>query len=407
MKFIAVLLIHFLAVPLHAAMIHVNQGQSIKSAIQQARSGDTVLVYKGNYAEGQITIEKSIFLLGLNRPVLDGQLKSEVLTIHADRVTVKGFRIVNSGRSSLQDLAGIRILDCSYVNVEDNILDNTFFGIYSQYGRNCSIRNNRLTSTAEQEQKSGNGIHCWKSDKMTILHNDISGHRDGIYFEFVTHSLIASNHSHNNLRYGLHFMFSNEDDYENNIFFNNGAGVAVMFSKNVKMQGNQFRENWGDAAYGILLKEISDGEIRHNTFENNTSAIYMEGANRIRAEKNNFRNNGFGIKIQSSCLDIHVHNNNFIGNTFDISTNGTLQVNDFTGNYWDKYEGYDLDKNSQGDVPYHPVSMFSMIVEKYPASMLMFRSFITTLLDRTEKLIPSIIPENLVDNSPSMKQITL
>ena len=133
----------------------------------------------------------------------------------------------------------------------------------------------------------------------------------------------------------------------------------------------------------------------------------MEGANRVTVEKNIFSNNGWGIKIQSSCLDVNVHTNNFIGNTFDIATNGSLQVNNFNGNYWDRYDGYDLDKNHLGDIPYHPVSMFSMLIEKYPASMLLFRSFITNLLDRTEKIIPSIIPENLVDNTPLMKQVAL
>jgi nitrous oxidase accessory protein len=27
-------------------------------------------------------------------------------------------------------------------------------------------------------------------------------------------------------------------------------------------------------------------------------------------------------------------------------------------NYWDKYEGYDLDKNKIGDIPYHPLSLY-------------------------------------------------
>ena len=34
--------------------------------------------------------------------------------------------------------------------------------------------------------------------------------------------------------------------------------------------------------------------------------------------------------------------------------------------------------------------------------MMLFRSFITSLLDKTEKLIPSLTPENLKDNTPLM-----
>jgi nitrous oxidase accessory protein len=170
------------------------------------------------------------------------------------------------------------------------------------------------------------------------------------------------------------------------------------------MFNNYFEENWGDAAYGILLKEISDGHMQGNHFSKNTSAIYMEGANRILMKRNTFENNGWALKIQASCMDVVLEKNNFIGNTFDVGTNGSLVLNRFTNNYWDKYEGYDLNKDKIGDVPYRPVSMFSMIVEKYPTAMILFRTFITTLLDKTEKILPSLTPENLKDTAPLMKR---
>ena len=108
--------------------------------------------------------------------------------------------------------------------------------------------------------------------------------------------------------------------------------------------------------------------------------------------------------IQANCMDVNVSNNNFMGNSFDVGTNGNLVLNKFNRNYWDKYEGYDINKDRIGDIPYRPVSMYSMIVEKNPPAMILFRSFITALLDKTEKLIPSITPENLVDNFPLMKK---
>jgi len=207
---------------------------------------------------------------------------------------------------------------------------------------------------------------------MRIIGNQIMGHRDGIYFEFVTHSTIQNNYSHDNIRYGLHFMFSNDDGYLDNRFKGNGAGVAVMFSHGVKMYRNQFEDNWGDAAYGLLLKEISDSHIESNSFRKNTSGIYMEGASRIIMRHNLFAYNGWAMKIQASCMSITVEKNNFIGNSFDVSTNGTLVLNNFDHNYWDKYEGYDLNRDHIGDLPYRPVSMYSMIVEKNPPAMLLF-----------------------------------
>nr|MBP7534642.1 nitrous oxide reductase family maturation protein NosD [Chitinophagales bacterium] len=379
----------------------------IKQAIAAAQAGDTVLVESGLYKEGNIVINKKIFFLGNNLPILDGEHKFEILSIKADSVTVKGFRVQHSGYATLDDPGGIKVYDSNFVTISENDLYDNFFGIYIQYGTHCVVKNNTIVAFGKDEQQIGNGIHCWKSDSLQIIGNHVSGHRDGIYFEFVTHSVIWRNISFDNLRYGLHFMFSNNDAYFTNLFKNNGAGVAVMYTKNVTMMNNTFEENWGDAAYGLLLKEISDSYISGNFFQRNTSGIYMEGTNRIKAEKNVFKSNGWGMKIQASCMDNVINNNNFIKNTFDISTNGTLVLNTFNENYWDKYEGYDLNKDNIGDIPYHPLSLFSVIVENNEPAMLLYRSFMVSLLDKSEKMLPSLTPENFIDNKPLMRAAKL
>ena len=377
---------------------------SITAALLVAETGDTILVDAGIYKEKNLVIRKQVVLKGINYPVLDGEKKYQVISIRADGVVIDGFSIKHSGVSSLEDLSGIKVFSSRNVIIKNNKLEDTFFGIYAENVINCIIENNELIAFSKEEQQSGNGIHCWKSDSLRIIGNTITGHRDGIYFEFVKNSIIWRNTSTNNIRYGLHFMFSNDDSYISNIFSNNGSGVSVMYSNRIKMYNNFFEENWGDASHGILLKEISDGYMQGNYFSANTSGIYMEGVNRVHMSYNSFKNNGWALKIQASCMDVVLEHNNFIGNTFDVGTNGSLVQNKFNNNYWDKYEGYDLNKNKIGDIPYRPVSMYSMIIEKYPSAMILFRSFITTLLDKTEKIIPSLTPENLKDNSPLMKR---
>jgi nitrous oxidase accessory protein len=393
-----------------AGVIHVGRNQpyqKIKDALEKSTSGDTVFVHEGLYREGNIIISKPLTLIGLNYPVLDGEKKTEVVSVKAPYTTIKGFRVIRSNIASLEDPCGIKVYNTKYVQILENQLDDNFFGIYLQKSTNCIVKNNIITAYGKGEQESGNGIHCWRSDTLQILGNQISGCRDGIYFEFVSHSVIWGNTSTRNIRYGLHFMFSNDDMYLANTFKNNGAGVAVMFSKRVSMFNNNFVENWGDAAYGLLLKEISDGIISGNKFTNNTSGIFMEGASRMQIEKNTFAHNGWGMKIQASCLDNYITRNNFYSNTFDASTNGTLVANKFEENYWDKYEGYDLNRDGIGDVHFHPLSVFSMIIEKYPPAMILFRSFMVTLLDRSEKLIPSLTPDAFVDEKPLMKPLKL
>ena len=106
-----------------------------------------------------------------------------------------------------------------------------------------------------------------------------------------------------------------------------------------------------------MLKDIRDSEVRNNHFLKNSVGIFMEGSSRIQFSENEFTENGYAVRLQASCDANTFAKNNFSGNTFDLATNGTLVLNKVEGNYRDKYEGYDMNKDWSGDVPFHPVSM--------------------------------------------------
>ena len=190
-----------------------------------------------------------------------------------------------------------------------------------------------------------NGIHMWKCRSMLVEQNHVLGQRDGIYLEFTTLSEVRGNLTEKNIRYGLHFMFSDNDVYTHNTFRNNGAGVAVMYTHGVEMTDNTFEYNWGSAAYGLLLKDISRSVIRNNTFRKNTIGLYMEGSNRLNVERNLFENNGWAVKLLANCMEDTFRLNNFSANTFDVASNGATMLNYLHRNYWDKYNGYDLNKD--------------------------------------------------------------
>lgn len=176
-----------------------------------------------------------------------------------------------------------------------------------------------------------------------------------------------------------------------------------MYSQNVGMSHNYFINNWGDGVYGLLLKDISYSKISNNHFISNTTAVLMDGATKIDLKNNQFEQNGWALKINSNCMENRLVHNNFMANTFDVSTNGSLVLNTFKNNFWDQYSGYDLDKNQIGDVPYHPLSLYAVLSENNPVVMLLYHTFFVDLLDRTEKIVPSITPENFVDETPAMK----
>ncbi len=379
---------------------------SIKEAILKANEFDTIVVRKGTYKEVEIIVDKPITLLGKNHPIIDGESKSEIITIISDHVTVRGFTIKNVGVSYTEDYAAIRVKNSKHFVIENLILEHLFFGIYLEKSSYGKIYNNQIRGSATQEYNSGNGIQLWYSNHVEIVNNYAEHVRDGIYFEFSDDCLIKNNKSVNNLRYGLHFMFSNNDIYQDNLFENNGAGVAVMFSKKISMLNNTFRKNWGTASYGLLLKEINDSEISRNTFEENTIGINLEGSNRIIYKNNNFINNGWAIKVRGACYTNQFLENNFLYNSFDISYNSEVNDNIFDRNYWSNYTGYDLNSDGVGDVPYRPVKLFSYIANRTPETIILLRSLFIDIIDFSEKVSPVFTPDNLLDNNPLIHKIT-
>lgn len=378
---------------------------SIQKAISLAKPHDEIIIKEGYYSEGNILIDKPLHITGINFPVVDGDGKVEIITVKSDSVFISGIIFKNAGVSFLKENAAIRLDEVQDCIIENNKFIKNFFGIYLSKSENCIIRNNEIEASGKKETSSGNGIHLWYCKNITIQSNRIIGHRDGIYLEFVQNTLIKNNYSKNNLRYGLHFMFSDGCTYSENTFEDNGAGVAVMYTKNVVMNKNVFKNNWGPASFGLLLKDISDSKIEHNHFYKNTSGIYIEGCNRTEIKNNIFEANGWAIKLMANSSDNIFTQNDFLNNSFDIATNSRQNFSTFNKNYWSKYQGYDLDKNKIGDVPYHPVKLYSIIVEQQQPAIILLHSLFIEILDIAESIFPALTPENLVDNSPLMRRV--
>jgi nitrous oxidase accessory protein len=408
MKKIFFLLFLFSVLILQANQIEVCKScniSTIKKAIEIAEDGDEIFIRKGVYQENDIEVNKSLIIFGEDGTILDGGNKGSILHISSSDFELKNLKIINVPVSYTKDYAAVKVVRSKNFLIENIVLDEVFFGILIEKSHYGKILNNRLSSTAKDEANSGNGIHIWHSSNMEVVGNSVHGMRDGIYFEFVTESMIHNNLSYNNIRYGLHFMFSNNDTYYNNVFKNNGAGVAVMFSKFITMYQNKFSHNWGSASYGLLLKEIYDTQIYNNVFEENTIGIKGEGCTRINYKNNTFLRNGWAIKIAGACYANIFEKNDFMHNSLDLSYNTKVNDNKFENNYWSDYTGYDLDKDGIGDIPYRPVKLFSYIVNKTPEALVLLRSLFVDIINFSEKVSPVFTPDNLLDEKPLMHRI--
>ncbi len=395
------------AAPIGPRRIVVEPGTAVPTltaALRVAQRGDTIVVRSGVYREPRIIIAVPVTILGEDDPVFDGGGSHEILTVRADGVTIQGLTIRNVGSSYIEDRAGIRLDSVRDCRIVGNLLQNTFFGIYAARSSGCTISDNRIEGTARAQTGAGNGIHLFYSDDFTVMGNSIRGHRDGIYLEFSRRTRIVGNESRANVRYGLHFMFSDSCEYRRNTFAANNSGVAVMYSHAVIVADNRFENNWGPAAYGLLLKEIKDSRVTGNLFAGNTVGLYAEGSDRLLVERNQFVRNGWAVRLLADATDNTFQHNRFVGNTFDVATNSQASSpSTFSENYWDAYTGYDLDHDGYGDVPFRPVRLFSVLIEQSEPSLILLHSFFIDLLDVAERVVPVLTPETLVDSRPLMR----
>lgn len=384
------------------------ESSSLERALELAQKGDHILIKSGLHKVSKAIIEKSLTISGEEGTVLDGQ-GFTILYVHHDSVTIRDLTLQNVATNYVEDRAALKANDSDYLKVSNVTVRDSFFGILLEKSKHGIIENCDIKGNANEqnylESSNGNAIHLWYCEDMKILHNRTTNHRDGIYFEFVNKSTIQGNHSEGNMRYGLHFMFSHNNEYKQNVFTKNGAGVAVMYSDHVTMIENKFLDNWGGSAYGILLKDIKDSHLKNNIFQDNTIAISADNSVRITIENNVLVRNGYALRIMGNCTDNIIQNNDFSQNSFDVSTNSRTNYNDFTGNYWEEYTGYDLDRDGIGDIPFRPVKLFSYIIAQSPAAIILMRSSFIDLLNLAEKVTPAITPETLVDNHPKMTPI--
>ena len=379
--------------------------RTVAEGVARAQGGGVVKVMPGVYREPTIVVDKPLTILGEAGAVIDGEGARQTMTVAADDVTVRGLTFRDIGPSFREDRAAIKVVEATGCSIENNRVERAFFGIYLARVSRCRIAGNTLVADGTTEAGSGNGIHLWTADHVTIAGNTIRGHRDGIYFEFVHDSRVERNVSEGNLRYGLHFMFSDDCRYERNTFRRNGAGVAVMYTRHVAMVGNDFAENRGSAAYGLLLKEISDPVLEDNRFLRNTTGLLADGTTRLVVRHNTFADNGWAIRLDANGQSGRIVENDFLRNTFDVATNGRNPDAVLEGNYWDSYTGYDLKHDGHGDVPHRPVRLFALLVEENEPTLILLRSSFVALLDAAERVIPALTPETLADPAPAMQPI--
>lgn len=406
-----------LFVPVHAqdVLIVAPNGayMTIEAALLAANTGDVIEVHGGVYPTPLI-VDKTVSLIGIDHPIIDGQGKGSLVLINAPQVVFSGFIVRGSGQSLAHEDTGI-VIQGSEVTVRDNVLEDVMFGIYFANASGGLAQNNIIHGKPLEDSMRGDGIRVWYSNDVQLIGNEIVSGRDTLIW-YADNITIRDNHIHHN-RYGLHFMYNENATVENNIIEHNAVGAYMMYSAGLMMTGNSYINNRGASGYGIALKDMDHAQVTNNLFIGNVAAIYLDNSPSLYDEYNTISQNfiaynDVGLMGLPSVERNIFQNNTFLENYQQVSVQGrgnllgNLWNQDGIGNYWSNYVGYDSDGDGIGDMPYRAEKLFESLSDSEPILRLFTFSPASQAIDFAASAFPSLRPDpKVIDEAPRMHYI--
>ena len=396
--------------------------------LNRAADGATIEVPPGLY-RGPLTIERAVRLHGGGRAHLSGDGHTHTVAIRAADVVLDGFEISGSGLDLGHDHAAVHVTGARAV-IANNRIHDALHGIYVRQAERVRIEGNVIAGTRTIEQavdplaargtpaegelcevdlnqnRRGNGVHIWNSSGHVIAGNFIRDTRDGVYFSFVDRSEVRDNDLAG-VRYGLHYMYSDDNLFEGNLFRDNAAGAALMSSHGIVLRHNRFLASQGHRSYGLLLQTVEGSTLEENEISGNTVGVFFESGHGNRLIGNQIDRNHIGIHVSDSSDGNQFAANRFIGNLHTVETTGGNLTSQWAingrGNYWDGAVALDLDRNGIADVPHRELDLFGPLRRELPSIGLLSGSPAERLLRfvHTRLALPGL--SGVVDPAPLTK----
>ena len=387
-----------------AAVINIPAGANLQEAVDQAQAGDVLRLAKGTY-EGNITITKPLTLESAQgrSALIKGDRKKRTITVSAPDVTIRRLTVTGSGMSLPNMDAGI-FLDKAAARAhvaENDILDNSV-GVYLWGAPEAVVEHNLIIGNKDlRENERGNGVTVWNAPNSKVVYNDISHGRDGIFSNASNLNTFSHNHFHD-LRYGVHYMYTNDSQIEDNIVADSKIGYAIMFSTNIRLTGNISLNNTDQ---GIMLNYANDSVISGNAVDKSPKCVFLYNANNNQFTRNHFEGCEIGIHFSGAAEGNTIRENAFVNNHIQIKYVGTRFMDwaeGGKGNYWSDNSAFDLDGDGIADTAYKPNNITDQILWRAPSARLLMNSPAVTIVKWAQKNFPAIMPGGMTDSKPLM-----
>jgi nitrous oxidase accessory protein len=375
------------------------QTSALQARVDAAAPGSVVEIGPGSYA-GDLVLDKPLHLVGRGRPRLEGSGGGSVVRIRADGVVIEGFDIDGRGGGDLgRDSSGVHVA-ARRVTVRDCRITRSLFGVYLREANGAVVERCRIEGIPGKDPgEKGSGIHVWNTEGFTLSGNEIAGVRDGFYIQSSSRGVIRGNVARD-LRYGLHYMFSDDNLFEDNLFENGAAGTALMYSRRIVFRRNRFLHNRGFASVGLLLKACDDVLAESNLIADNARGIFLEGSYDNVFRGNVVAESDAAIVLYDSCARNRFEGNSFVANQTPLTLVGRRTDTRFDGNYWSDNGQPDLDGDGRADRPYRLSSVFDHFRGNLTAADLFTQGFAAAALGAAERAFPVLDPVPVEDHSP-------
>ncbi len=390
---------------------HVAPGEAIQPLIDAAAPGQVIRLAPGRHA-GPLRIDRPLTLIGDAGAVLVGMGSGSVITINAPDVSIAGLEITGSGIDlPAMDSAILVTQTAARARIRSNRLLDNLFGVYLHGAAGSIVEHNLIVGRRDlRTAEAGNGVSIWNAPGAQVIGNTISNGRDGIFVKVSSHNVFADN-TMTQLRFAIHYMYTNDSRIVGNRSRGNDVGWAIMFSDRLEIRDNVSDD---DRDYGLLLHTTNDSRVIGNVVRaglghgGREKCVFVYNAARNLLQDNWFQGCAIGIHFTAGSEGNTLSGNAFISNREQVKYVGTRYIDwshEGRGNYWSDNPAYDLNGDGIADRPYRPNDLADEILWMLPAAKALIASPAVQVVRWAQARFPALYPGGVVDSAPLMRPV--
>ncbi len=390
------------SVAAQAATIDVAPGR-LGEALAHAEPGDTLHLLAGIHSGNTVIDTPHLTLEGEPGAVVDGATQGRVIWVKAADVTLRHLTVRHSGISLSEMDAGV-FLDKSADRsvVENDVFEDNLIAVYVWGPHDALVRDNRIRGlTTLRRTERGSAITLWNTPGTRIIDNDVISGRDGVFSVSSKRNVVRGN-SFRDLRFAVHFMYTNDSEVSGNTSVGNDVGYVLMFSNHLRVLDNMSQH---DRDHGLLFNYANNSLITGNVVRGGEKCVFIYNANINRFANNWFEGCDIGVHFTAGSERNEITGNAFVGNRTQVMYVGTRSLDwavNGHGNYWSDNAAFDLNGDGIADEAYRPNDVMDQVVWRAPMAKLLMNSPAVQVVRWAQSQFPALHPGGVIDSAPLM-----